>query len=1038
MKKLILFLLFPLWAFGQNVRPSQITPGTNGQTLQTIGGVTAWGAADAITQLTGDVVAGPGSGSQVATVKGLSSVPFCTGFSPTNGQVVTLTTGSSPNPCWTASTPSGNISGSGTSPKLAVFTGTNTIGNIGTPTTCGSGEAAQGIDANGNATGCFTPSGSSFPVSYLCTGTASTDTSDVNTALAAGNVALTLNSATANCSFNNQIILYTGDKLILTGSPVWSLPDSPDGNPNDEAGITNEAAVSPTTHSYTCALTAASNVVNCSTASFTAAADSEQSFSCTDAQTSTVDLHTSIAYVASGTQIQLSDATGSGITAGNFSCTETIRDHDIGVYATGAIISMTSVYPSPPRPREIAFFTANRVTIQGGNWIEPDGSMDWHFLFGDIDNLTINGTFLQSWNLYQDGIDVLGPTRNISFNDNTCNTYDDCIILKNGEYQGTPYDLVRNVHGTISGASISNTYGSGGSRGNAIQQACINASGTCVTDAMTNITINGIYAQPLNTGYGPNTAFGFNTPVTIACSQASASDCGTSSNPPLDQISISNIYGVIPGSSTSQVVIGAGGSANQYIGNVTLANIGPMPNSQVGNPAIHLDGPSGSNYLTISGLAIRDAAYNSSTNPLVGIQNNVQITNNYGCDNPYFINCYSNMTTAIASTANVWYPNPPTALLPNPSAVGGNGQFGYYAGDDVWEGWQDGSWEYFGTYAGSLIGTHDCADFGFTSVGPQLASDSGAPCGVGTVENAPSNNAVPYYYASGQNIIEGVDAFNGIVKWTTASGPGQATSHDIQAPSACADTSGSGTAQTCATTPSFTPAYPDCVNFTTSTTNSGSGLTLNVNSSSAISVAIPSSSGYTTTLTASIIPTGTVMTACLNSAGTAWDVQQTGTQASGSPSFSSISSGTNTSAAMVVGSGASLTTSGDGSINATELGGYSIGGSGSAIPLLSAGNSWGSSQSIPIIESNGTQTISGCSLSSAVGGQSAGSFSSGTTGTCTVTITPGGTYHGMWCEATDITTTTDLLIQTATSTTSCTFSGTTVSGDTIVWHAGAF
>ena len=35
-------------------------------------------------------------------VAGIKSVPFCTGYTPTNGQSVTLTTASSPNPCYTA------------------------------------------------------------------------------------------------------------------------------------------------------------------------------------------------------------------------------------------------------------------------------------------------------------------------------------------------------------------------------------------------------------------------------------------------------------------------------------------------------------------------------------------------------------------------------------------------------------------------------------------------------------------------------------------------------------------------------------------------------------------------------------------------------------------------------------------------------------------------------------------------------------------------------------------------------------------------
>jgi hypothetical protein len=41
------------------------------------------------------------------TVAKLSGVPFCSGYAPTNGQAVTLTTASSPNPCYTSATSSG-------------------------------------------------------------------------------------------------------------------------------------------------------------------------------------------------------------------------------------------------------------------------------------------------------------------------------------------------------------------------------------------------------------------------------------------------------------------------------------------------------------------------------------------------------------------------------------------------------------------------------------------------------------------------------------------------------------------------------------------------------------------------------------------------------------------------------------------------------------------------------------------------------------------------------------------------------------------
>jgi hypothetical protein len=59
-----------------------------------------------ITQLIQDVSAGPGTGSQAATVVGIHTVPLCTGFSPSNGQVLEYTTASSPNPCYTAVSPS--------------------------------------------------------------------------------------------------------------------------------------------------------------------------------------------------------------------------------------------------------------------------------------------------------------------------------------------------------------------------------------------------------------------------------------------------------------------------------------------------------------------------------------------------------------------------------------------------------------------------------------------------------------------------------------------------------------------------------------------------------------------------------------------------------------------------------------------------------------------------------------------------------------------------------------------------------------------
>ena len=50
--------------------------------------------------LSGDASSTSTGGATV--VNGLKGVPFCTGYTPTNGQFVEYTTGGSPNPCYTA------------------------------------------------------------------------------------------------------------------------------------------------------------------------------------------------------------------------------------------------------------------------------------------------------------------------------------------------------------------------------------------------------------------------------------------------------------------------------------------------------------------------------------------------------------------------------------------------------------------------------------------------------------------------------------------------------------------------------------------------------------------------------------------------------------------------------------------------------------------------------------------------------------------------------------------------------------------------
>jgi hypothetical protein len=87
----------------------------------------------------------------------------------------------------------------------------------------------------------------------------------------------------------------------------------------------------------------------------------------------------------------------------------------------------------------------------------------------------------------------------------------------------------------------------------------------------------------------------------------------------------------------------------------------------------------------------------------------------------------------------------------------------------------------------------------------------------------------------------------------------------------------------------------------------------------------------------------------------------------------------------------------------------------------------------------GTAMLAGCRYSGQVGGAWAGKFASGTTGTCTVTITPGTTAPNGWaCQASDLTTMAGVIKQTAYTTKTATISGTTVSADNIAWSCVAF
>lgn len=116
-------------------------------------------------------------------------------------------------------------------------------------------------------------------------------------------------------------------------------------------------------------------------------------------------------------------------------------------------------------------------------------------------------------------------------------------------------------------------------------------------------------------------------------------------------------------------------------------------------------------------------------------------------------------------------------------------------------------------------------------------------------------------------------------------------------------------------------------------------------------------------------------------------------------------------------------------------GGATSGGGGDVIltpGTATAGSVGGKINSQGAIAITGTKfTASGCSNSTTVGGAAAGSYNSGTTGTCTVTVTLPTVPNAYACHASNVTTTANAQSMTASTSTSATFSGTTNSGDVI-------
>lgn len=161
------------------------------------------------------------------------------------------------------------------------------------------------------------------------------------------------------------------------------------------------------------------------------------------------------------------------------------------------------------------------------------------------------------------------------------------------------------------------------------------------------------------------------------------------------------------------------------------------------------------------------------------------------------------------------------------------------------------------------------------------------------------------------------------------------TATSLSNPAACPDTSGSGTAQSCTTTPTITVANNACIAYSTTTSNSGTGLTIAVNGGGAASVAINVSGSWTTSLQTSPASIAANHSYLMCYDGTAWDVQTQTTVPASTPlnPFSAGSSNVLTGIVPANWSAIGGSTGGGGSPTNTTIAGLE--GTGSAIEITS-------------------------------------------------------------------------------------------------------
>ena len=182
------------------------------------------GGSGGLNQLTQDVTAGPGMGSQAATVVGLDTVPFCSGYTPVNGQFLSYTTELSPNPCYTATVPAIQSTLVNYLQNASLASGTYTSGGaiVGTATQTCTLTAFNGGGNSATATVALTG------INTIAGGTALVVT-NVGSQFTSAPTSATLGNGTATCSGTATIatVLDGGPSDVSGEYPLLLTPYSP-------------------------------------------------------------------------------------------------------------------------------------------------------------------------------------------------------------------------------------------------------------------------------------------------------------------------------------------------------------------------------------------------------------------------------------------------------------------------------------------------------------------------------------------------------------------------------------------------------------------------------------------------------------------------------------------------------------------------------------------------------------------------------------------------------------------------------------------